>query len=441
MSTGVPQTVLIVGAGLTGLATALFLTGRGCRITLLDLPGWETGYKTGPNDVLAIIPGGHRETSEILRSVESGVAFRQPDGNVSLEFWLPPGRIVSYRPMPLFPGPLQWISGFLRFRGLAWQDRWRLLTYLERLWEGAEQLSADVDNRTADAWLESIGQSWTGRRQIWDPLSRWLTGNDLQRLSGPVLVQQLSTLFLQKTSDAALIYRHGSIGDRFMSPMRDRLERRGVTILRQTELPLLRIGPNGIEEIRLPDGGSLRAQWYIAALSHQGLVALLPEQLLARYAYFAQLAELETLPEVTVIFRLPSAHPSPRLVLFTGDPFHQAVVAPSRSNETTCRLSASNNSALLGLPDDHLLSIGHEQLRRVFPDSPPLDRSGIVHRDNQAALALHPGAPLRRPLQQSPLPNFLLAGPWTDTGWPANVESALVSARRCADIICARITN
>jgi hypothetical protein len=28
-----------------------------------------------------------------------------------------------------------------------------------------------------------------------------------------------------------------------------------------------------------------------------------------------------------------------------------------------------------------------------------------------------------------------VAGAWTDTGWPANLESAIVSGERCADII------
>jgi uncharacterized protein with NAD-binding domain and iron-sulfur cluster len=48
---------------------------------------------------------------------------------------------------------------------------------------------------------------------------------------------------------------------------------------------------------------------------------------------------------------------------------------------------------------------------------------------------LTPGAARLRPLQQSPIQNLFLVGAWTDTGWPANLESALVSARRCADII------
>jgi len=40
-----------------------------------------------------------------------------------------------------------------------------------------------------------------------------------------------------------------------------------------------------------------------------------------------------------------------------------------------------------------------------------------------------------RPLQQSPLPNFFLAGDWTDTGLPGTMESAIRSGDLCADAI------
>jgi uncharacterized protein with NAD-binding domain and iron-sulfur cluster len=61
-----------------------------------------------------------------------------------------------------------------------------------------------------------------------------------------------------------------------------------------------------------------------------------------------------------------------------------------------------------------------------------------VSLDDQAALSLRPGAAQLRPIQQSPIQNLLVAGAWTDTGWPANVESAVVSAKRCVEIIAGR---
>ncbi len=79
------------------------------------------------------------------------------------------------------------------------------------------------------------------------------------------------------------------------------------------------------------------------------------------------------------------------------------------------------------------------QMGAVFPDLPLADiTSRQVSREHHAALLLAPGAARLRPLQQSPVGNLLVAGAWTDTNWPPNVESAFVSARRCAEIITGR---
>jgi uncharacterized protein with NAD-binding domain and iron-sulfur cluster len=40
-----------------------------------------------------------------------------------------------------------------------------------------------------------------------------------------------------------------------------------------------------------------------------------------------------------------------------------------------------------------------------------------------------------RPLSPSPFANFLVAGAWTDTGWPANLESAILSGQRSASLV------
>lgn len=434
-----PSTVLILGAGLTGLTAAYLLLEQGHRVTLLDAPGWQDGYGADAGDTAPIVLGCHLDIRRLLRAIDDGETSRS-DSTVRLEFPLPDGRTASYRPPPL-PGALHWIIGLLGFHGLAWHDRWRLFSHLEQIWEQTRTLPPDLDNRIADEWLASIGQNPEAREQIWNPLSRWLTGNDLARLSGAVFVRQLSALFLRKEEDARLTYVHGSVGSRLMAPLRRALDRHGIQILLQSDTPDLRLGPDGVEGIRLRNGDWLRAQRYITALPHRKLLALLPEHLLTRYAYFAQIGELEVLGDVAVSFTRPSAHPSPRLLLLGGRPFHQLLIAPSGPNEVTCRLSAVGNPALTELRDDDVIELGRMELRRLCPDlSPDDERTGGLARHDHAALSLKPGASLCRPIQQSPLPNLLLAGAWTDTGWPATVESSIASARRCAEIISTRLT-
>jgi glycine/D-amino acid oxidase-like deaminating enzyme len=437
VTTQSPPTVLILGAGLTGLAVAYFLGQQGYRVTLLDHPGWQDGYRTGAADAAPMLFGCHRKTRGLLRAIEQSEPD-PPDSTIPLEFRLPDGRIEAYRSTHL-PGALQWMTSLFGFHGLTWHDRWKLFSHLEQIWEQASSLPADLDNRIADEWLTSIGQSQEAREHIWSPLIQWLTGNALGRLSAAVFVRQLSTVFLGHTMDARLTCLHGSVGDRFIAPMKRALEKHNATILPQTQIPDLRFGQDGISGIRLSDGSQLRAQWYVAALSHLKLPALLPERLLTRYAYFAQLGELQTLPEIAVRFSGRATMSQPRLLLLAGRPFHQLTITSHRPHTLRYRLSVINHPPLMELGDGELTALGRTELRTLVPD---IDHDALsfegISRHDQAALSLNSGAALLRPIQQSPVNNLVIAGAWTDTGWPANIESAIVSAARCAEIIAER---
>lgn len=332
------------------------------------------------------------------------------------------------------------MTSLFSFHGLAWQDRWTLFSHLEQIWEEARSLPADLNNRLADEWLTSIGQSLEARQSIWNPLIRWLTGNELGRLSATMFVQQLSTLFLGRTMDARLTYLHGSIEDRFLAPLKQTLKRQDIQILSLTDTPTLRFGPDGVSGVRLHDGTVVQSRWYVAALSHRTLLPLLPERLLTRYAYFAHISELETVPHMNVQFVRRSTMASPRLLLLADRPFHYLTAAPCGTNDIRYQLSNVCNPALIELSDDQLTSLGHSELRLLIQEIRPEDiHSVVVARQSHAALSLKPGAALLRPIQQSPVGNFLIAGAWTDTGWPVNVESAIISAQRCADILAPRL--
>jgi uncharacterized protein with NAD-binding domain and iron-sulfur cluster len=56
----------------------------------------------------------------------------------------------------------------------------------------------------------------------------------------------------------------------------------------------------------------------------------------------------------------------------------------------------------------------------------------FVTREHSATFRAAPGARALRPGPVTDLPGLLLAGSWTDTGWPATMESAVRSGRAAA---------
>src|SRR5204862_2667314 len=79
-----------------------------------------------------------------------------------------------------------------------------------------------------------------------------------------------------------------------------------------------------------------------------------------------------------------------------------------------------------------------EELAQVLPAAreAKLVRS-IVIRENAATFSPQPGCDRWRPQQRTPIRNLMLAGDWTQTGWPATMESAVRSGYRAAEAILA----
>jgi hypothetical protein len=431
-----PHSVLVLGAGLAGLATAYHLHQWGYHITLLDCPDWLDGFRTDASRPAPILLGCHHETKRMLRALDRE-GSSEADQTIPLEFRLPDGRIAPYQSARL-PGAFQWMMSLFSFHGLSWQDRWKLFSHVEQIWEQAQTLPVDLENRTAEEWLTTTGQSPDARERIWDPLAQWLAGNALTRLSAATFVHLLSTVFLRDASDARLTHLAGTVDHRFIAPMKRTLHRGDVQIVSLTHRPTLRFGQTGVSEVRLHDDTRLQANRYVIALSYQNLLQLVPERLLTRYAYFAHVTELKSLSEVVIQLACTAAKARLRLLLFSDRSFHQLISTSFRSGEVGYRLSAVGNS-LTELSDDQLVDAAQTEMCELFSGTAREDvivRS--VVREQHAALLLAPGAARLRPLQQSPIKNLFVTGAWTDTGWPANLESALVSAHRCAELIAGR---
>jgi uncharacterized protein with NAD-binding domain and iron-sulfur cluster len=64
-----------------------------------------------------------------------------------------------------------------------------------------------------------------------------------------------------------------------------------------------------------------------------------------------------------------------------------------------------------------------------------------VTREHAATFRAAPGARALRPGPQTAIPGLFLAGTWTDTGWPATMESAVLSGYAAARQILTATTS
>jgi glycine/D-amino acid oxidase-like deaminating enzyme len=437
-----PPSIIVLGGGLAGLTAAYRLASQGARVTVLDrrsvLGGNAIQSGQGWTSAPLVMSTSHKATWALWRSLRLDINPALPT-HVPLEFLLPDGRTVAYPYSPL-PQPLHLAVSLLRFSGLTWKERWRLASWLEQIWEGAVQLPSDLAHRTADEWLAWLGQGDRARSTVWDPLAQWLTGNQLMHLSADTFRVAIEPTFLRSARESRWAIVPSLLAS-LVHPMIEKLRTIGATILLDTEATQLLSERDRLTGVLLQNGSTLQGDWYLAALPPRRLATLLPERWLSRYAYFQQLADLTDLPTTSLQVIIERALTKPRIVLLSQGPFYSMVAQPSGLGRMVCRLSGRDEGTDAPAAPEALQARAEKILRSLRLLSTGETVVTFAHsREVNGLLSLEPGMQLRRPLQCSPITNLLVAGAWTDTGWPPNAESAIVSANRCAEIVAGTLS-
>ncbi|BCA57004.1 putative Pytoene desaturase [Nitrospira sp. KM1] len=427
---------MILGTGPSGLTAAYRLARHGLHVTLLEQSSRLGGALTATDGPPVPVLGCHRATRKLLQGLGS-ISELHPATNLSLELQLPDRRVVSY-PRGWFPRPLNTVFSLGRFKGFSWRERWNLLSWLEQLWEGTLELTPDLEHRTARDWLNSLGIDQASQQAVWNPVAYWLTGSDLDTLSGDALVTACTPFFLGTASDRRITVFEEPWTSLLVEPILIGLQEAGATVRRETRAIEVLHDHHHVGGIRTADGTVFRADWYISALPHHHLTPLLPERWLTRYAYFQQISELSSRSCSFVRIHVRQALSGPRFILLPNESFRWVWGRPNGIEDSIFSGLLTHPFAEIGDLEAAAVSL----LRSlVLLDA---ERNiGFITQEHRtdSYLSLHPGTKTRRPIAQSPIANFLLAGSWTDTGWPTNMESAIESGERCADALIRQLPS
>ena len=168
--------ILILSENLPGLITAYRLIHYGFQVTILehhsDFPSDASRQHPSESTISGkpffshalsghspplILHGFYHSTWSLLQEL----AFPQPRHRfqrVELEFGTSSGKTVTL-PRAQWLSPLHPIIRLACFRGLSWSDRWHLINFLEKRWEGHLPPDHNSDTLTVESWLISARQS------------------------------------------------------------------------------------------------------------------------------------------------------------------------------------------------------------------------------------------------------------------------------------------
>jgi squalene-associated FAD-dependent desaturase len=432
--------VTIIGAGLAGLAATAALAERGFVVTLLESRPRAGGRASSFLDAASgqtidacqhVSMGCCTNFTHFCRTVGIGhLLQRQP----TLRFMTPDRRVSRLRAGSL-PAPLHLAGSFLRAHYLTLVEKLRIGRGLHCL----QRAAPDEDGPFLD-WLRRHGQTPRTVARFWGLVLTSALNETPDRLGMRYARKVFVEGFLSHRRGFEVELPRVPLGRLYGAELQAWLAHQGVCLRLGCGAGRLHVIDGRMDGVELRNGETIRADWYVAAVPFDRLLALLPEELIAAEAYFGGLRNLQTssITSVHIWYDRPIMRwPHVVLVDCLGQwVFTRGEVAPGQ-HYLQVVVSAARSFRTLGHEEVQRRIL--EELARLFPAAATAKVLRVrVVTEHSATFSAVPGVDKWRPAQASPIANLFVAGDWTATGWPATMEGAVRSGYLAAEALLAR---
>ena len=436
---------MVIGGGLAGLSAACALAERGIAVTLVERRNYLGGRAFSfidPHTGMELDNGQHvflRCCTEYIDFLKKIGAFEQTTLHERLRVTVADrtgkrGILSSTR---FLPAPLDVLPSLLLYRHLGLRDRTRVVRGMMSIRRTDRERERErLESVSFRDWLLQHGQNDRTIAALWELITLPILNDTIDAASAYMGIMAFQDSLLAGKGMADLGYSRVGLSTLVSEGARRYIESRGGRLIMGRRVSGVHVTEGRVTGVVVGEE-TIAADAVISALPWDGLERLLanenPDTALAAVSP----PQLEWAP----IVGLHIGYDRPVM----DEPFLTVVDSPIQwvFNRSLMQESADANSRLLvsisaawreaGMAEDELREMAEVELRGALPETCDASMTYFrVVKQPQATFRCLPGIQEQRPPQSTDVPGLFLAGDWTQTGWPATMESAVRSGNLAA---------
>jgi squalene-associated FAD-dependent desaturase len=436
---------VVIGGGLAGITAAVALGKAGHQVTLLEAkPRLGGATMSFTRDGLVVDTGQHvflrcctAYRGLLDRLGMTAHAPLQPRFDVTV---LAPGKQAALRRRRV-PAPLHMLPALLGYPFLNWAERMRL-SRAALAFRRLDEKDAKTDELRLGDWLAAHGQDERTRRVLWDLFSVSslnVPGDDASLALAAVVVK---TGLLGDADAADIGVPTLSLGELHGAAAARLLGKLGATVRTQAKVTAIEPTDDGGFLVRMTGADKeddaaaedLAADAVVLAVPHEQAAKLVPAGALPTKTVDGW-AGLGAAPIVNVhvvydrkVMDVPFAAAVDSPVQWVFDRTRISGMHEHGDPGQYLAISLSAADEYAGKPVAELREQFVPALAELFPAAKTATVTKFfVTREKRATFRQVPGTAKLRPKAATDLPGLVLAGAWTDTGWPDTMEGAVRS--------------
>jgi 15-cis-phytoene desaturase len=464
---GNKKRVAIFGGGLSGLACAKYLSDAGHEATVYEarsiLGGKVAAWQDEDGDYietgLHIFFGAYPNIHNLFH--ELGIEDRLQWAPHRMTFAMQglPGQFTTFDFPEGVPAPFNMAAAILRnTQMLTLEEKIRMVpALLPMLLEGQSFIDAQ-DEKSVEQFMTEYSMPRRINDEIFIAMGKALDFIDPDKLSMTVVLTAMNR-FINEADGSQTAFLDGNPPERVCQPIKEFIESNGGKVVCTSPVLeiLLNDGDSKVKGLRLANGTTITADYYVSAVPVDVFKRLIP----ARWStdpFFRQLDELEGIPVINIQLWFDRKLNSVDGLCFSRSPLLSVYADMSNNCEeyaddkrsmlelvfAPCSPEAGSPINWIAKPDSEIVDATMKELERLFPTEvgrnisadrrANLVKSSVV-RVPRSVYAATPGRNKYRPSQVTPIENFVLAGDYASQKYLGSMEGAVLSGKLAAEVI------